>query len=97
MFRILRFHKTVSKLFRHPKYSTVSLQEINHNKFNLIQVKHSRKHEREKQEKESPKAYTTLLFTCSLGIALCEAAKLTQDEKRLLKACQYGLALEVKR
>lgn len=96
MFRILKLYKAGSKVLPR-KYSTASLQEINHNRNNLLQIKHFQTYEREKQEKQSSNSFAVLLLTCSLGIVLCETTTLTQDEKRLLKACQYGLALEVKR
>lgn len=97
MFQIFKLSRSSVRLFRLPRYSTVSILETNTHNFKTVQVKYFRKHQRKKHEHYRFNTFPPLLLSWGFGIVFCEAVKLSQEEKHLLKACQYGLALEVKR
>lgn len=97
MLTILRLYKTSTKLIRLQRYSSKGLQVEATNNFKTIQIAYFQNNERKKQGNHSSNSFPHLLFSLGLGVVLLESASIHYDEKRFMKACQYGLTLEVKR
>lgn len=97
MLRLLKICWRSTRLFHINKYSTTAFCNSDHSSYKTIQVFHFSKYDRKRKENDNCYKFSSIPFTWGIAIVLCEVAKLTQDEKRFLKSCQYGLALEVKK
>lgn len=97
MFRIFSLSRSGVRLFKLSRYTTASSIEINTHNIKTIQLKNFGKHQRKNRENNWFNKIPSLLLPWGFGVVLCEAVQLKEEEKQLLRACQYGLALEVKR
>ncbi|XP_023016154.1 mitochondrial disaggregase [Leptinotarsa decemlineata] len=86
------------RAIRHIEASIYGVQNLRSDNYKL-KLNVSRKYERKRKEKfhhfhKSPNLFK---FTLGVGIVYCDIGRLDKDEKRLFKACFFGLTHEVKR